>query len=145
MLMQPPPNIDLEQLFREPLTVIPSLVTIDIVNLENVMINHARLVAWAVIVYEEAKSLEASAKWDLDYMRSKAQAALFQNDPKLAMGKAEAMATSDISVSTQARKYQELQRKTSILKSLVSALEHRRDMIVQLAARQRQEIAGYQH
>lgn len=139
---KPPEPINLQQLFAKPAEVIADLVTIDINNLEEDMVNHPRLVAWATVTYENTRALAEAAKWDVEYMTSQAYHELFAKEG-MSIGKAEKLVGSDIKVTNQQKKHQALRRQVVVLRALVTALDHRKDMIVQIAARQRQEISSY--
>ena len=133
--------IDLKALTKNPALETARLVAVDVHDLENVMANHVGLFAYAVALFEEAKTTETAAKQDLDFMKSSEYRDLF-NAEQMTLGKAEKVVGGLSTVRTYTRKWLAAHKMTGTLRALVQALDHRRDMIVQIAARQRQEIAA---
>lgn len=135
----PPEQVPLAALYANPAQVMAELVVIDLVDLERCLAKHALLYAFIVGTCEQEKAMAAAAKGDLDFILS--QETLRNRETMSSNVGAEQVAKIGVRYIAQLKKKQEHDRRSGILKRFVDALDHRRDMIVQIAARQRQEIA----
>lgn len=135
------------RLATDPKQLAMEVCTIDLNDLERTMYQHAGLRAWIGTVCENARVEKSKAEWRLE----KAQASAFltakgANDPQtnkpknVDTCKAEALLSPEVEAAQQALFGAD--EKYGALKAMVSALEERKDMIVQIAAKRRQEASA---
>ncbi len=112
---------------------------IDLANLDAALSRHAALFAFAMAAFEMARVGEARAKWRADVVKGEQATRL------LASGKTVSAAEKTIPTVPEVKTVMEelltAQMVTGRLRALISGLEHRRDMLVQISAKQRQEMA----
>lgn len=130
--------IDFDQLAAEPERVAYELCQINLQNLGTTVAQHPGLFAFVVASYEMAKVEEARAKNAV----SKAMAEYFLRSQAMPVTRAQSLVDSDPTVIAAKEAYIEAQAKVAPLRALVSGLEHRRDMILQISARQRAEYVA---
>ena len=137
-------EFDLSRLFEEPDVVIAEMVFIDLMDLERCMVGHARLYGHIAGLCENAKAEAAAAKYDLEFVASQVFRELSsEGTVRIAVSRTEIAVKETLRYQNQLKKLQAKDKVFSVLKRCLEALEHRRDMIIQIAARQRQEIASY--
>ncbi len=140
--------------FWDLLTTNPSLLAkkvaeIDLIDLERTLQEHPGLRAWVGAAYETARIREEEAKWGL----TKAKARAFieakkELDPDTGKWKSVATleAERDLSeeVNDATNELHEAQALRGSLRAISDALQDRRDMLIQISARQRQEAEEFQ-
>lgn len=115
---------------------------IDLSNLDLALSRHSSLYAYTVAAYELARVQEARAKWSLEVTKSDVYQVLVEKDPKVSVSAADKSIARAVTTKTAMEEMFKAQVAVARLKALVSGLEHRRDMLVQISARQRQEMAS---
>lgn len=115
---------------------------INLANLDEALQRQPSLFAYASACFEMAKVNEAKAKWDMEVALSQAFQVFMDQDSKMTVGAAEKKMKSVPSVQEAVRVYHQAMQLCARLKGLTNGLEHRRDMLVQLSARERQERAN---
>lgn len=123
---------------------VASFCRIDLQNLDIALSRHPAIYAYCAAVYEMAKVKEARAKWDME--KAKAQAFSIVMD----QGRANKITATEAAEKVkQVPLYQQSMDAllsaeviTGRMKALVDGLSHRRDMLVQISARQRAEMSG---
>lgn len=113
---------------------------IDLANLDLALSRHAALYAYSVAAYELAKVQEARAKWKLEGTKAMVFGALTEKDSKIAVAAADKKIPLAIPVKEAMEEMLTIQSTVARLRGLAAGLEHRRDMLVQISARQRQEM-----
>lgn len=121
---------------------------IDLVNLEQTLEKHPALRAWVNAAHETAKIQEERAKWVLTRVKaktlleSKAEKDPHTDRPKtVAVLEAEVETHEDVLKATD--EYLDACRVRSSLRAISDALEDRKDMLIQLGAKHRQEARDY--
>ncbi len=143
--MEEPKEIDLTSLMdpKTPERVVNAVVSshcrIDLANLDAALSRHAALFAYAMAAFEMAKVAEARIKWRTEVVKSE-EFAKIQLKGKSATAAEKLILTLD-SVQTVMDELHASQEVTGRLRALINGLEHRRDMLVQISAKQRQEMA----
>lgn len=135
--------IDFDKLKEAPAETVAKHCSINLANLEETMQNHPSLYAYAVASYETARAAEARAKWNEERVRAEVFNQIQDEEPGLAIGRTERRVDDHADVVDASAKRFRLAREVAALKALVRGLEHRRDMIQQIAARQREELKSY--
>ena len=139
MPLPAPPSIDVERLLREPEVVIAEMVYVDLMDLEGVMAHQASLFGHIVGLCTKAKALAAASKFDLEFVASQ----VFREQPVgTSVARADRLVKEHVRYQAQLSKLKKLDKAYDVYKGLLQAFEHRRDMIIQIAARQRQEISS---
>jgi len=140
-------TVDLSRIF-DPKTsnsdiqkVVAEYCRIDLANLDEALSRHAALYAYTVAAYEMAKVQEARAKWSLEMIKSEVFKILGQQDKRVTVAAAERRIPLAVTTQAGAQTLFDAQVLTARLRALVMGLEHRRDMLIQISARQRQEMA----
>lgn len=119
---------------------IAAFCSINLADLETALARHSALFSYAVAVHESAKVDEARSKWEKEKAEAKAYSDLLREDPKVAIGAAQLRIKTMPVYEKAVGEHLETQVVLGRLKALVNGLEHRRDMLVQLASRQRAEM-----
>lgn len=126
-----------------------TVCSINAADLDRTLQEHPALVAWVVAAHESAKIVEARARWEL----TKAEAivtlrAKAQDDPDTEKPKTIQVLRAEVDASPEVGEATDhlftTQERTAALRAMVEALRDRRDMLVQLAAKQRDEQRQYQ-
>lgn len=130
--------IDWEELHKNPEYEVARVCTINTANLEHALENHAAIYAYANAAYAKARADKGRVEWQYEQAVARAFADLREEGK--AIGEAKETAETDEAVRTLKKKVLEADREVRILYALVQGLEHRRDMLVQLAARERAEL-----
>lgn len=130
---------------QDPARLAAEICFVDVANLDTTLQRHAGLRAWVNAAHEVARTDEERAKWELTKARALAyQKARADLDP--ISGKAKTVqaleAEVDLAESVQAATERLLttQAKRGSLRAMADALEDRKDMLIQIAAKNRQEI-----
>lgn len=141
-------TIDLSELLepktdnREAQRSIANYCRINLQNLDQALERHPALFAYAVACFEMAKVQEAQKKWNLEVTKSTSYQFLMDSDPKMTVAGADKKIPSIPAVASAVAELHEAMSVVGRLKGLVDGLGHRRDMLVQISARQRQEMAN---
>lgn len=132
----------------EPQKLAAEVCMVDVVNLDLTLQGHPSLRAWVNAVHEGARIEEEQAKWRV----TKARALAFLKgkgspDPDTGKGKTvdtlNAEADSDESVVQAQEELFAIQKKRGSLRAMADALEDRKDMLIQIAAKRRKEQEDY--
>lgn len=137
-----------QQLKDSPEALAAEVCSIDTSDLEQTMKHHPALVAWVVAAYEAARIGEEKAKWILT--RTKATALLDakkDKDPQSGKSKTVAVLESEVEDDDRVQKAQmdllDAQQIRGSLKAMADTMRDRRDMLVQISAKQRDEQREY--
>jgi hypothetical protein len=124
----------------DPAAEIARVCAIDVTDMETVMQAHPALFGYASASYEVARAQQSTAEWSLD----RTKAAVFEEkkaeDPKASVSGIKEVLENDPKVIAASNEVLQSTRRALLLKSLVNALDHRRDMIIQISARHREEM-----
>jgi hypothetical protein len=132
--------INFKELKEEPEETVADLCSINLQHLETALQNQASLLAYATAAYENARVDETQAEWDLEETEAEVFNAIQEKEPGLAIGRTDKRVEAHERVKEARRDLADKRRMVANLKALVNGLHHRRDMLVQLSARQRQEM-----
>lgn len=137
-----------DALATEPEKLAAAVCFVDVVKLDETLQHHAALHAWIAAAHEIARIEEEKAKWEATRTHAE-QLLLAREEPDPITQKAK---TVDV-IKAQADDSKALQeamtaqfaagRKRAVLRAMDKALEDRKDMLVQLSARQRREQESY--
>lgn len=130
--------IDWEQLRTNPAYEVARICKIETARLEHALTRHSALYGYAHASYEEARAEEGELEWEYEQRKAEAFSAL--RDEGEAIGSAQEKAELDPAVQEARQKLMKAEKTRRILWALVQGLEHRKDMLVQLSARQRAEM-----
>ncbi len=134
-----------ERLQKDPGRMAHEVCSIDLVNLEITLQHHAALRAWVTAAHETHRILEERKKWELT--KTKARILKLAREVKdeftgklktTAVLEAERDDHPEVADAVEALLQQQQTRGT--LRAMVEALGDRKDMLVQLSARQRKEM-----
>lgn len=115
---------------------------IDLANLEIALSRQASLYAYTVAAFEMSKVDEARKKWQLEAAEGEVYEALMRSSEKMTVAAANKITPKAAPVKEAQEAIFKAQGVSARLKALVSGLEHRKDMLIQISARQRQEMAS---
>ena len=137
-----------ERIKREPAKLAAELCFIDVVRLDETLQRHPSLHAWVNAEHEVARIAEARADWEL--IKARARALLIAKAmPDAHTNKAKTVdvldAEADTHESVQNAKLTlfAVQEKRGALRAVIDAMDGRIQMLVQIAAKQRQESRDY--
>jgi len=132
----------------EPERIAAEVCLIDTTNLDLTLQRHASLHAWINAAHESARIAEERARWEVTKAYALALlAAKAIPDPQTGKGKtvdvfkAEADASAAVQDANEALLLAQAKRGT--LRAMASALEDRRDMLIQISAKRRQDQENY--
>jgi hypothetical protein len=138
-----------ERLSFEPARLAAEVCFIDVVNLDDTLQQHASLHAWVNAAEESARIGEERARWNVT--RSRAIAILdAKSTPDQQTGKPklaavlEAEADTALAMQVAMDELHVAQEKRGALRAISRALEDRKDMLIQISAKRRQEESNYQ-
>lgn len=137
-----------KRLDENPAALAREVCFVDVVNLDETLQQHAALRAWINAAYESARIIVERAKWDETKARAlgmlRAKSAV---DPDTGKFKTvqilEAEVDADERVERTVQLVHTAQDRAGALRAMSKALEDRKDMLVQIAAKQRQELKDY--
>lgn len=129
-------SIDFKKLFEAPESEIVEIVRISLRNLIETMARHPGLYGYAAAAYELAKVRQLENEYNLKQTKATAYGKLLEKNTATA---ATALLDSQPEVIAAQATLIKQMKEVAALAALVRALDHRRDMLVQIAARQRQE------
>ncbi len=117
---------------------------IDLQSLDIALSRHPAIYAYCAAVYEMAKVKEAKAKWDMEKAKAQAFGIVMDQGRTTKITATEAAEkVKTVPLFQQAMDFlHESEVITGRLKALVDGLGHRRDMLIQISARQRAELSG---
>lgn len=113
---------------------------IDLANLDTALARHPALYAYTVAAYELSKVQEARKKWEVEEAKAFTYQALQAVDQKTSVSSADKKIPNSANVKAAMESLFSIQGVVARLKALSAGLEHRRDMLVQISAKQRQEM-----
>jgi hypothetical protein len=125
--------------------IISDFCHINLSDLQTALARHAGIYAYASATYEAFQVQEARDKWSKEQAESQAFDKLLQDWAKNKEGKDPTVSGSTLKIrldptfSAAQQRLLDTQSTIGRLKALVKGLEHRKDMLVQVAARQRRE------
>lgn len=134
------PLIDWERLRNDPEKEVARICTIHLANLMDVCVKHPAIVAYSVAMHERAKVEHERAKGRVQRVRARRFAMLSKAEPGRAVRRLELDVDADAEVESAETAMYEAQERVAVLRALVEGLNHRRDMLMHLAPRQRDEL-----
>ena len=132
--------VDFERLASMPEAYVAELCRIDLADIMGTLEMHSALYGYAVATHELAKVAEVQARAEADRMKAQTFLDIAARDPSLPVNRLERMVEVDATYQTLLARYHAALRQAGILKALVAGLDHRRDMLIQIASRQRREL-----
>lgn len=132
--------IDFKALASAPEVTVAELCRIDLADLISTMELHPSLYGYAAASYESAKVAEVQAAAEVDRLKAQVFLDLATADPSLAVNRLDRLTETDPKYQGAVTKHHQAKRDAGALRALVTALEHRRDMIIQIASRQKREM-----
>ncbi len=137
-----------DQLIKNPAKLAREVCTIDVISLDKTLQEHPALRAWINASFEAARIEEEKGKWDVTKTRAMVlYAASRENDEKTGKTKTLAVLEAEVDcnpkVQAAVEKLHHLQEVRGSLKAMADALSDRKDMLVQIAAKQRREMDDY--
>lgn len=136
------------RLDAEPARVAYEVAQIDLVDLQGTLQRHPAIKAWVIASFEGARIAEERAKWELTKARAQALLkAAAEFDPSTGKRKTVDVINSEADLDPKVQAAQDTlfsyERRRGALRAMVEALDDRKDMLVQLAAKQRDEERDY--
>ena len=132
--------VDFERLAAMPEAYVAELCRIDLADIMGTLEMHSALYAYASATHEMAKVAEVQAKAEMEKVKAQTFLDLAARDPSLPVNRLERTVEVDPAYQTLVSRYHAALRQAGILKALVGGLDHRRDMLIQIASRQRREL-----
>jgi len=142
-----------DRLTQHPAKLGAEVCMVDVVHLDRTLETHPALRAWVNATYEVARIQVERAEWEVTKARAiklldvKAQ----EDAAKVGGGKGKTvdLMKAEVEVSSTVQAAMEAlldaQEKCGALKAMANALEDRKDMLVQIAAKHRKEYDDYNH
>lgn len=135
-------------LAKDPARLAAEVCSVDVVNLDQTLQKHAALRAWVNAAHEVARTTEEGLKWEETKARARALLrAKEDNDPHTGKAKTVAVLEAEVTTTPEVIEHTEAlleQRKVrGSLRAMADALEDRKDMLIQIAAKQRKELEDY--
>ena len=136
------------QLTKDPATLAKAVCTIDLVELDTTLQQHPALRAWINAAHEVARIEEEKLKWEETRTRAAVLLAAHRlMDETTGKVKSVAVLTAEVdcddmvqSIVERLHKQQEIR---AALRAMANALEDRKDMLIQIAAKHRKESRDY--
>lgn len=123
------------------------LCSIHLEELDETLQTHASLRAWVNSAFELAVVEEAILKWEEKKLRAKELLNVDKTDPTTQKVKTIATMEAEVELTGSVRQATAnvfaQQRVTGGLRALMKALDDRKDMLVQISAKQRKELENY--
>ena len=127
----------------DPAQLAAEVCSINIAKLDETLERHASLRAWVNAAFEVARINEARAKWEQTKAQARATITIKQSKPSATVQMVEAERDLDPAIENATEHLFTQQEIRGGLHAMVSALEDRRDMLIQIAAKQRKEMQEY--
>lgn len=132
----------------EPTRLAAEVCFVDVTNLDATLQKHPSLRAWINAAYESARIEEERARWDVTRARAlqmlAAKSALDEHTGKY---KSVVVLEAEVDGSERVKETMDTllaaQEKRGALRAMAQALEDRKDMLIQISAKQRQEMREY--
>lgn len=135
--------IDFAALSKEPAKYAAQVCGINLNDIQSTMGMHPALVAYVVACYEIARVKSARAEENVKRVRGRAYAEILEREPKRAAAKIESEVDGRPDVIAATDEWLAKTEHVAHLKALVTGLDHRLSMLVQIASRQKQEVKNY--
>ena len=137
-----------ERVENDPERLAMEVCKVDLVNLEQMLQKHPSTRAWVNAAHEVARIDEERARWHVTKARAEALlAAKSVPDPHTGKPKTVNVLDAEVecveSVRAATEELLAAQEKRGALRAMADALEDRKDMLIQIAAKQRQESRDY--
>lgn len=135
----------------DPARLAAEVCSIDVVNLDKTLQEHAALRAWVNATYEMARIALERAEWEVTKTRATVllRVAREAERPDGKKGKTVGVMEAEVTLAPEVVVVEEarhaVQERCGALRAMADALEDRKDMLVQIAAKQRREQTDYAH
>lgn len=133
-----------QQLAADPALLASEVATIDLARMDETLQTHASLVAWVNATYELARVEQE--RWEFELTKARAMALLAAravNDVHTQKAKIQVVLEAEVETNTNVVQAQQMLQAQKVrcgaLRAMSKALDHRQDMLVQIAAKQRRE------
>jgi hypothetical protein len=138
-----------ERLSLEPEKLAAEICSVDVVNLDVTLQHHSALRAWVNAAHESARIAEGKAEWEVTKARARATLkGKEEKDPHTEKPKTVEVLKAETETDTEVVRCTEAlflaQEKRGVLRAMSSALEDRLQMLIQISAKQRQEVRDSQ-
>ena len=137
-----------KDLKKDPSRMAFELCKIDLVDLEKTLQHQPSLTAWIVAAYETARVQEEKAKWELEVEKARALIKMKGTlDSDTGKNKTVAVLNAEVELCGPVIDLTEYlldcQDTRAALRAIVQGLSDRKDMLIQISARHRQEAKEY--
>lgn len=137
-----------EQLSKDPAFLASQICLIDLTNLDQTLQNHPALRAWVNATYESSRIAKERAEWELTKARSGALLKAKEvDDPHTEKAKTVQVLQAEVELDAAVQASTELlflaEDRCGSLKAMSTALEDRLQMLIQISAKQRQEMRDH--
>lgn len=122
---------------------IASYVTVNEADIRETLSRHSGIYAYVAVQYREAKVEVARAKREVDRVRASVFNYIQEQDPGLAIGKTERRVETNERVEEAEAALRKAELREGRLRAASEALEHRKDMLQNIAAILRREMETY--
>lgn len=133
-----------ERLQSNPGALARDICQIDLVNLDRTLQEHPALRAWVNAAFETSRVAEERAKWELTKTRARTLMRVKSepdgNGKPKTVQVIDAEVDNDEEVQKATDHYLHTQEIKGALRAMADALEDRKDMLIQISAKQRQEL-----
>jgi hypothetical protein len=132
-----------KRLRSDPAQLAAEVCTVDVVALDETLQKHPALRAWVNAAHEVARIAEERLKWELTKTRAVVLLREKKRGPNKTVSVLEAEVDSSVEVEEATNKLLAQQEVRVALRAMANALEDRKDMLIQIAAKQRKELEDY--
>ncbi|KKL72279.1 hypothetical protein LCGC14_2086480 [marine sediment metagenome] len=137
-----------DRLTDNPARLAAEVCMVDVANLDRTLEQHAALRAWVNASHEAARIGEERLKWEHTKARARVLLTARQElDGVTGKNKSVAVLDAEVTCSTEVQEAMsallDQQEKRGALRAMSDALEDRKDMLIQIAAKQRKERGDY--
>jgi hypothetical protein len=137
------------RLQENPAELAAEVCKIDIAHLDETLQKHAALRAWVSAAYETARIGEARLEWEDVKTRARLMLEVPRMDPQTGKPKTMTVINAEVELVPVVMDVMERllaqQEVRGALHAMTRALEDRKDMLIQIAAKQRKEMDDYHH
>jgi hypothetical protein len=137
-----------ERLSSDPRRLAAEVCLIDMSRLDEMLQRHPSLRAWINAAHEVARAEEERAKWELNKAKTRSYlASKKEKDPDTGKPKTVGVLEAEVEQDEEVQKVTDhllsLTQKRAALRAMADALEDRKDMLIQIAAKRRAEMRDY--
>ncbi len=128
-----------------PALLAKNVCAIDLTDLETTLEKHSALRGWVSAAYETSRVAEERAKWNLTKARARVLLEVkAELDPHTGKGKTVAVVEAEVDLHPEVEAtvlaFHDASEKKGALRAMTVGLSDRKDMLIQIAAKQREEL-----